>query len=144
MDRDAQGLLKSPVPFLLGHSLSKDGMDSFSKHFESIMESHRAKGTSYTSLDSIDILSSPAHTPTGTYFTFDLPTLTPGMQEQIRHSAKLIEQNFAPLAHLEPDSGTSSATDAPWTEREEDPQQGRKSPCHSEDSLGIPLASIIR
>nr|XP_032634131.1 PH and SEC7 domain-containing protein 1 [Chelonoidis abingdonii] len=146
MDRDEQGLLKSPVPFLLGHSLSKDGMDSFSKHFESIMESHRAKGTSYTSLDSVDVLSSPART-CGTYFTFDLPTLTPEIQDQIRDSAKLIEQNFAPLAHLEPDSGTSSATDAPWTEREE--EQGRRgkngfhSPCRSEDSFGLPLASIV-
>uniref|UniRef100_A0A663ET77 Pleckstrin and Sec7 domain containing n=1 Tax=Aquila chrysaetos chrysaetos TaxID=223781 RepID=A0A663ET77_AQUCH len=133
------GMLKSPVPFLLGHSLSKDGMDSFSKHFESIMESHRAKGTSYTSLDSIDILSSPARTH-GTVFTFDLPSLTPEIQGQIRDSAKLIEENFAPLAHLEPDSGTSSATDAPWTEREEERGRRRKgarhSPCHSEDSFG--------
>ncbi|CAM4580615.1 unnamed protein product [Lepidochelys olivacea] len=146
VDRDEQCLLKSPVPFLLGHSLSKDGMDSFSKHFESIMESHRAKGTSYTSLDSIDVLSSPARTR-GTYFTFDLPNLTPEIQDQIRDSAKLIEQNFAPLAHLEPDSGTSSATDAPWSEREE--ERGRRgkngfhSPCRSEDSFGLPLASII-
>ncbi|XP_054687434.1 PH and SEC7 domain-containing protein 1 isoform X1 [Grus americana] len=144
MDRDTQGMLKSPVPFLLGHSLSKDGMDSFSKHFESIMESHRAKGTSYTSLDSIDILSSPARTQ-GTFFTFDLPTLTPEIQGQIRDSAKLIEENFAPLAHLEPDSGTSSATDAPWTEREEEQGRRRKgarhSPCRSEDSFGTPLAS---
>ncbi|XP_048712906.2 PH and SEC7 domain-containing protein 1 isoform X4 [Caretta caretta] len=146
VDRDEQCLLKSPVPFLLGHSLSKDGMDSFSKHFESIMESHRAKGTSYTSLDSIDVLSSPARTR-GTYFTFDLPNLTPEIQDQIRDSAKLIEQNFAPLAHLEPDSGTSSATDALWSEREE--ERGRRgkngfhSPCRSEDSFGLPLASII-
>ncbi|NXC20571.1 PSD1 protein, partial [Corythaeola cristata] len=144
MDRDMQRMLKSPVPFLLGHSLSKDGMDSFSKHFESIMESHRAKGTSYTSLDSIDILSSPARTH-GTVFTFDLPTLTPEIQGQIRDSAKLIEENFAPLAHLEPDSGTSSATDAPWTEREEERGRRRKgarhSPCCSEDSFGTPLAS---
>ncbi|NWS13269.1 PSD1 protein, partial [Pachyramphus minor] len=144
MDRDTQGMLKSPVPFLLGHSLSKDGMDSFSKHFETIMESHRAKGTSYTSLDSIDILSSPARTH-GTFFTFDLPTLTPEIQGQIRDSAKLIEENFAPLAHVEPDSGTSSATDAPWTEREEERGRRRKgaqhSPCHSVDSFGTPLAS---
>ncbi|NXV40374.1 PSD1 protein, partial [Uria aalge] len=144
MDRDTQGMLKSPVPFLLGHSLSKDGMDSFSKHFESIMESHRAKGTSYTSLDSIDILSSPARTH-GTFFTFDVPTLTPEIQGQIRDSAKLIKENFAPLAHLEPDSGTSSATDAPWTEREEEWGRRRKgarhSPCCSEDSFGTPLAS---
>ncbi|KFV65175.1 PH and SEC7 domain-containing protein 1, partial [Dryobates pubescens] len=146
MDQDTQGMLKSPVPFLLGHSLSKDGMDSFSKHFESIMESHRAKGTSYTSLDSIDILSSPAHTH-GTIFTFDLPTLTPEVQGQIRDSAKLIEENFAPLAHLEPDSGTSSATDAPWMEREEERGKRRKgawhSPCHSEESFGTPLASNV-
>ncbi|XP_009999124.1 PREDICTED: PH and SEC7 domain-containing protein 1 [Chaetura pelagica] len=138
------GMLKSPVPFLLGHSLSKDGMDSFSKHFESIMESHRAKGTSYTSLDSIDILSSPARTH-GTFFTFDLPTLTPEVQGQIRDSAKLIEENFAPLAHLEPDSGTSSATDAPWTEREQKRGKRKKgaqhSPCCSEGSCGTPLAS---
>ncbi|KAF4794491.1 PH and SEC7 domain-containing protein 1 isoform X1 [Turdus rufiventris] len=144
LDRDTQGMLKSPVPFLLGHSLSKDGMDSFSKHFETIMESHRAKGTSYTSLDSIDILSSPAHTH-GTFYTFDLPTLTPEIQGKIRDSAKVIEENFAPLAHLEPDSGTSSATDAPWTEREEERGRRRKgarhSPCHSEDSFGTPLAS---
>ncbi|NXO81184.1 PSD1 protein, partial [Sitta europaea] len=147
MDRDAQGMLKSPVPFLLGHSLSKDGMDSFSKHFETIMESHRAKGTSYTSLDSIDILSSPARTH-GTFFTFDLPTLTPEIQGKIRDSAKVIEENFAPLAHLEPDSGTSSATDAPWTEREEEWGRRRKgtqhSPCHSEDNFGTPLASNTR
>lgn len=147
MDRDTQGMLKSPVPFLLGHSLSKDGMDSFSKHFESIMESHRAKGTSYTSLDSIDILSSPARTH-GTFFTFDLPTLTPEIQGQIRDSAKLIEDNFAPLAHLELDSGTSSATDAPWTEREEERGRQRKgarhSPCRSEESFGTPLASNMR
>uniref|UniRef100_A0A8C3UWI9 Pleckstrin and Sec7 domain containing n=1 Tax=Catharus ustulatus TaxID=91951 RepID=A0A8C3UWI9_CATUS len=139
LDRDTQSMLKSPVPFLLGHSLSKDGMDSFSKHFETIMESHRAKGTSYTSLDSIDILSSPAHTH-GTFFTFDLPTLTPEIQGKIRDSAKVIEENFAPLAHLEPDSGTSSATDAPWTEREEERGRRKKgarhSPCHSEDSFG--------
>ncbi|XP_075790667.1 PH and SEC7 domain-containing protein 1 isoform X2 [Pelodiscus sinensis] len=145
LDGDERGLLKSPVPFLLGHSLSRDGMDSFSKHFESIMESHRAKGTSYTSLDSIDVLSSPARTP-GTYFTFDLPALTPEIQDQIRDSAKLIEQNFAPLAHLEPDSGTSSAADAPWTEREEEPgrrgKSGFHSPCRSEDSFGLALASI--
>uniref|UniRef100_A0A8C5TK96 Pleckstrin and Sec7 domain containing n=1 Tax=Malurus cyaneus samueli TaxID=2593467 RepID=A0A8C5TK96_9PASS len=143
-DEVFEGMLKSPVPFLLGHSLSKDGMDSFSKHFETIMESHRAKGTSYTSLDSIDILSSPARTH-GTFFTFDLPTLTPEIQGQIRDSAKLIEENFAPLAHLEPDSGTSSATDAPWTEREEERGRRRKgawhSPCHSEDSFGTHLAS---
>uniref|UniRef100_A0AAQ5YCN5 Pleckstrin and Sec7 domain containing a n=1 Tax=Amphiprion ocellaris TaxID=80972 RepID=A0AAQ5YCN5_AMPOC len=32
--------------------------DTFSRHFESIMESHRAKGTSYNSLDSEELLTS--------------------------------------------------------------------------------------
>ncbi|XP_070608003.1 PH and SEC7 domain-containing protein 1 [Erythrolamprus reginae] len=140
-------ILKSPVPFCFGQNISKDSMDSFSKHFESIMESHRAKGTSYTSLDSIDILSSPTPLQNGTVFTFDLPTLTPDIQEESQDSPKITEQNFAPIALLDPDSGTSSATDVPWTEREEEGRQKWKislqSPCHSEDSLGIPLASII-
>uniref|UniRef100_A0A8C5B5L3 Pleckstrin and Sec7 domain containing a n=1 Tax=Gadus morhua TaxID=8049 RepID=A0A8C5B5L3_GADMO len=50
-------------------------LDSFSRHFESIVESHRAKGTSFSSLDSWDLLLSPAHT-----FSFDLSTLTPYIQ----------------------------------------------------------------
>ncbi|XP_013923479.1 PREDICTED: PH and SEC7 domain-containing protein 1-like, partial [Thamnophis sirtalis] len=146
INRNSQ-LIKSPVPFLFGQNISKDSMDSFSKHFESIMESHRAKGTSYTSLDSIDILSSPTQIQNGTVFTFDLPTLKPEIQEEIQDSTKTTEQNFAPLALLDPDSGTSSATDVPWTEREEEARQKWKnslqSPCHSKDSLGFPLASII-
>uniref|UniRef100_A0AAR2IMH5 Pleckstrin and Sec7 domain containing a n=1 Tax=Pygocentrus nattereri TaxID=42514 RepID=A0AAR2IMH5_PYGNA len=76
---------------------SVDGLDSFSRHFESIMESHRAKGTSYSSLDSVDM------TPTGPpIFTFDLPTLTPEIQSQICESAQqIIELSFAPLARPE-------------------------------------------
>uniref|UniRef100_A0A8B9KPA9 Pleckstrin and Sec7 domain containing a n=1 Tax=Astyanax mexicanus TaxID=7994 RepID=A0A8B9KPA9_ASTMX len=74
-----------------------DGQDSFSRHFESIMESHRAKGTSYSSLDSMDI------TPSGPpVFTFDFPTLTPEIQSQICESAQqIIELSFAPLAQYE-------------------------------------------
>lgn len=62
------------------------------------MESHRAKGTSYSSLDSEDI------TPSGPpVFTFDFPTLTPEIQSQISESAKqIIELNFAPLTSPEP------------------------------------------
>ncbi len=62
------------------------------------MESHRAKGTSYSSLDSEDI--SPSGPPV---FTFDFPTLTPEIQSQISESAKqIIELNFAPLTSPEP------------------------------------------
>ncbi|KAM4636754.1 PH and SEC7 domain-containing protein 1 [Discoglossus pictus] len=137
-----------PLSFLLCHRLSEDGMDSFSKHFENIMESHRAKGTSYSSLDSIDILASPAQNQ-NSFFTFDLPTLTSETQKQICRNAQLIEDNFAPLAHLELDSGTSSATDSAWSEREEEAvniagaaNTTLISPSPSEDSLIIPDAIV--
>lgn len=75
-----------------------DSLDSFSRHFERIMESHRAKGTSYSSLDSVDLLTSSGPP----IFTFDLPTLTPEIQSQICESARhIIELSFAPLAHPE-------------------------------------------
>uniref|UniRef100_A0A8C8JSL1 PH and SEC7 domain-containing protein 1-like n=1 Tax=Oncorhynchus tshawytscha TaxID=74940 RepID=A0A8C8JSL1_ONCTS len=64
--------LKSPV-LLSGPRLAGTSEDSFSRHFESIMESHRAKGTSYGSLDldSEELLTSS----TQTVLTFDLPTV---------------------------------------------------------------------
>ncbi|XP_052006426.1 uncharacterized protein LOC127660340 [Xyrauchen texanus] len=91
---DSQTALKSPISVTSPCRTSSDGLDSFSRHFESIMESHRAKGTSYSSLDSEDI------TPSGTpVFTFDFPTLTPEIQSKICESAKqIIELSFATLA----------------------------------------------
>ncbi|KAL7878047.1 hypothetical protein SRHO_G00046900 [Serrasalmus rhombeus] len=94
---DSHTALKSPINVGSPRRTSVDGLDSFSRHFESIMESHRAKGTSYSSLDSVDM------TPTGPpIFTFDLPTLTPEIQSQICESAQqIIELSFAPLARPE-------------------------------------------
>ncbi|KAL0178983.1 hypothetical protein M9458_024425, partial [Cirrhinus mrigala] len=95
---------------------SGDSLDTFSRHFENIMESHRAKGTSYSSLDSLDPLTSS----TQTVLTFDLPTLTPQSARQI------VELSFAPLAHVEMPSlsesvltitGDTDATRAPSSER---------------------------
>lgn len=58
------------------------------------MESHRAKGTSYTSLDSVD-MGPPI-------FTFDFTTLTPEIQSQICESAKqIIDSSFAPMREPE-------------------------------------------
>uniref|UniRef100_A0A8C8I6I9 Pleckstrin and Sec7 domain containing a n=1 Tax=Oncorhynchus tshawytscha TaxID=74940 RepID=A0A8C8I6I9_ONCTS len=96
---DSHSALKSPISLTSPRRTSADGLDSFSHHFESIVESHRAKGTSYSSLDSVDLLtSSGPHV-----FTFDLPTLTPEIQSQICESARHItELSFAPLAHPEP------------------------------------------
>ncbi|KAK7919431.1 hypothetical protein WMY93_010715 [Mugilogobius chulae] len=114
--------LKSPI-LVSGPRLSAE--DTFSRHFESIMESHRAKGTSYNSLDSEEILTST----TQTVLTFDLPTLTPAIHGPVCQSARQIVQlSFAPLAHDERPSfsdsiftmgggGDSDATRAPSSER---------------------------
>ncbi|KAF7645567.1 hypothetical protein LDENG_00201900, partial [Lucifuga dentata] len=96
---DAHGGLKSPISVGSPRRPSDGNLDSFSRHFESIMESHRAKGTSYSSLDSVDLLTSGSTS----VFTFDLPTLTPEIQSQICESAKqIIELSFAPLAKPDP------------------------------------------
>uniref|UniRef100_A0A674NPG5 Pleckstrin and Sec7 domain containing n=2 Tax=Takifugu rubripes TaxID=31033 RepID=A0A674NPG5_TAKRU len=97
--------------------------DTFSRHFENIMESHRAKGTSYNSLDSEELLTSS----TQTVLTFDLPTLTPTIHAPVCQTARQIVQlSFAPLAHDERPSlsdsiftvtGDSDATRAPSSER---------------------------
>uniref|UniRef100_A0A4W6E2L4 Pleckstrin and Sec7 domain containing a n=1 Tax=Lates calcarifer TaxID=8187 RepID=A0A4W6E2L4_LATCA len=60
--------LKSPI-LVSGPRCAAE--DTFSRHFESIMESHRAKGTSYNSLDSEELLTSS----TQTVLTFDFPYL---------------------------------------------------------------------
>uniref|UniRef100_A0A8C8CB89 Pleckstrin and Sec7 domain containing a n=1 Tax=Oncorhynchus tshawytscha TaxID=74940 RepID=A0A8C8CB89_ONCTS len=95
---DAQSALKSSISVTSPRRTSVDSLDSFSRHFERIIESHRAKGTSYSSLDSVDLLTSSGPP----IFTFDLPTLTPKIQSQICESARhIIELSFAPLAHPE-------------------------------------------
>uniref|UniRef100_A0A8C4DGZ1 PH and SEC7 domain-containing protein 1 n=1 Tax=Dicentrarchus labrax TaxID=13489 RepID=A0A8C4DGZ1_DICLA len=87
--------LKSPI-LVSGPRCAAE--DTFSRHFESIMESHRAKGTSYNSLDSEELLTSS----TQTVLTFDLPTLTPAIHAPVCQSARQIVQlSFAPLAHHE-------------------------------------------
>lgn len=72
----AHGGLKSPISLGSPRRPSDCHLDSFSRHFESILESQRAKGTSYSSLDSVDLLTSGSNS----VFTFDLPTLTPEIQ----------------------------------------------------------------
>lgn len=112
--------LKSPL-LVSGPRCSAE--DTFSCHFENIMESHRAKGTSYNSLDSEELLASS----TQTVLTFDLPTLTPTIHAPVCQTARQIVQlSFAPLAHDERPSlsdsiftvtGDSDATRAPSSER---------------------------
>ncbi|TSK22593.1 PH and SEC7 domain-containing protein 1 [Bagarius yarrelli] len=90
-------ILKSPITVGSPSRISTEGLDSFSRHFESIMESHRAKGTSFSSLDSVDMgfIGPPI-------FTFDFTTLTPEIQSQICESAKkIIDSSFATLGEPE-------------------------------------------
>lgn len=92
------------------------------------MESHRAKGTSYSSLDSEDI------TPSGPLiFTFDFPTLTPEIQSQICESAKqIIELSFAPLARSE--SPAVSSTTEPVASQSPE-EEGRSGVLEEEKSF---------
>ncbi|XP_051530852.1 PH and SEC7 domain-containing protein 1-like isoform X2 [Myxocyprinus asiaticus] len=133
--------LKSPILVRGPRRKSGDSLDTFSRHFESIMESYRAKGTSYSSLDSLDPLTSS----TQTVLTFDLPTLTPQVvQGQIYQSARqIVELSFAPLAHAEMPSlsesaltitGDTDATRAPSSERlssGSDDRNGQSNPALS-------------
>ncbi|XP_055031723.2 uncharacterized protein [Misgurnus anguillicaudatus] len=141
--------LKSPLLLRGPRRRSGDTQDTFSRHFESIMESHRAKGTSYSSLDSLDPLTSS----TQTVLTFDLPTLTPQVQGQIYQSARQIVQlSFAPLAHIEMPSLSESAltitcdtdaTRAPSSERLSSGSDDRNGQSwHSNPALSLPREKL--
>ncbi|KAG5266618.1 hypothetical protein AALO_G00234250 [Alosa alosa] len=145
---DNQSNLKSPVTVGNPRRISAEGLDTFSRHFESIMESHRAKGTSYSSLDSDDM--TPSVPPV---FTFDLPTLTPEIQSQICVSARQIaELGFAPLARAEALSlsdrtGGSDPTLAPFKEEagsgsEDDTTTSAMNTPMSDDNLDSALRSV--
>ncbi|CAG05091.1 unnamed protein product [Tetraodon nigroviridis] len=128
---NAQGGLKSPISLGSPRRPSENHLDSFSRHFESIMESHRAKGTSYSSLDSVDLLTSGSTS----VFTFDLPTLTPEIQSQICQSAKqIIELSFAPLTHADPSQ--TSRSEISLSGPGAGPQSGSK------DDSGYPARSL--
>ncbi|XP_029954387.1 uncharacterized protein LOC115393514 isoform X1 [Salarias fasciatus] len=149
--------LKSPL-LVSGPRLAAE--DTFSRHFESIMESHRAKGTSYNSLDSEELLTSS----TQTVLTFDLPTLTPAIHGPVCQSARhIVQLSFAPLAHDERPSlsdsiftvtGDSDATRAPSSERlssgsEDTPPRGRNytqlgSSWYSNPSFSLPSREKAR
>lgn len=143
--------LKSPLLVRGPRRRSGDSQDTFSRHFESIMESHRAKGTSYSSLDSLDPLTSS----TQTVLTFDLPTLTPQVQGQIYQSARqIVELSFAPLAHVEMPSLSESAmtitcdtdaTRAPSSERLSSGSDDRNGQSwHSNPALSLPREKSSR
>ncbi|KAM9809682.1 uncharacterized protein psda isoform 6-T10 [Syngnathus typhle] len=117
-----KGTSKANGPAVAAARRPYDGhVDSFSRHFESIMEGHQAKGTSYSSLDSVDLLTSGSTS----VFAFDLPTLTPEIQSRICESAKnIIQLSLAPLPAPGVVSLRGGSEDAPtWTEEAQEPGQ---------------------
>lgn len=77
-------------------SESQEATDVFSSQFESILESERLRSTLYSSLDSLDALSSSADDDTDTGFTFDMP-LTPMIQQRLKETGHFLD--------LTPDGG---------------------------------------
>ncbi|KAL0964996.1 hypothetical protein UPYG_G00275440 [Umbra pygmaea] len=74
---------------------TQEATDVFSSQFESILESERLRSTLYSSLDSLDALSSSAEDETDSGFTFDLP-LTPMIQQRLKETAHF--QESSPVA----------------------------------------------
>ncbi|KAM9803764.1 uncharacterized protein ACB057_007238 [Neosynchiropus ocellatus] len=137
----AVGGPKSPLPVGAPHRTS-DSMDSFSRHFESIMESHRAKGTSYSSLDSVDLLTTGS-TPV---FTFDLPTLTPEIQSRICESAQqIMDLSFSPLVGPEASKSSRSELSLSVSAARPARDDGRVAPARSrpEPSVRVQKASSV-
>uniref|UniRef100_UPI00398EBBEC PH and SEC7 domain-containing protein 2-like isoform X2 n=1 Tax=Pristiophorus japonicus TaxID=55135 RepID=UPI00398EBBEC len=69
----------------------KDSRDGFSSTFERIVESDLMKGTSYSSLDSLDVLSLTDETDS--CISFEAP-LTPLIQQRIKDAPELLQQKL--------------------------------------------------
>ncbi|XP_038651620.1 PH and SEC7 domain-containing protein 2 isoform X1 [Scyliorhinus canicula] len=72
-----------------------DSRDGFSSTFERIVESDLMKGTSYSSLDSLDVLSLTDETDS--CISFEAP-LTPLIQQRIKESPELLQQKLVEVA----------------------------------------------
>ncbi|XP_050761383.1 PH and SEC7 domain-containing protein 2 [Gymnogyps californianus] len=73
------------------HFQFKDIRDGFSSTFEKIVESDLMKGTYYSSLDSLDVLSLTDETDS--CVSFEAP-LTPLIQQRVKESPELLEQKL--------------------------------------------------
>ncbi|XP_010009186.1 PREDICTED: PH and SEC7 domain-containing protein 2-like, partial [Nestor notabilis] len=73
------------------HFQFKDIRDGFSSTFEKIVESDLMKGTYYSSLDSLDVLSLTDETDS--CVSFEAP-LTPLIQQRVKDSPELLEQKL--------------------------------------------------
>ncbi|XP_078389994.1 PH and SEC7 domain-containing protein 1 isoform X2 [Cetorhinus maximus] len=76
-------------------TLPSEVTDIFSSQFEHIMECQRLKGTSYNSLDSLDMISSTDESECG--FSFEMP-LTPMIQQRIKESSQFLELGIVEIS----------------------------------------------
>ncbi|MBN3294753.1 PSD2 protein, partial [Polypterus senegalus] len=74
----------------------RDNHDGFSSTFERIVESDLMKGTYYSSLDSLDVLSLTDETDS--CVSFEAP-LTPLIQQRIKEGPELLEQKLVAIQH---------------------------------------------
>ncbi|XP_031980456.1 PH and SEC7 domain-containing protein 2 isoform X2 [Corvus hawaiiensis] len=96
------------------HFQFKDIRDGFSSTFEKIVESDLMKGTYYSSLDSLDVLSLTDETDS--CVSFEAP-LTPLIQQRAKESPELLEQKLAAqqreaLHHMAADKQEQAAAKA--------------------------------
>nr|XP_030140063.1 PH and SEC7 domain-containing protein 2 isoform X1 [Taeniopygia guttata] len=96
------------------HFQFKDIRDGFSSTFEKIVESDLMKGTYYSSLDSLDMLSLTDETDS--CVSFEAP-LTPLIQQRAKESPELLEQKLAAqqretLHHMAADKQEQAAAKA--------------------------------
>uniref|UniRef100_A0A673XNK1 PH and SEC7 domain-containing protein 3-like n=1 Tax=Salmo trutta TaxID=8032 RepID=A0A673XNK1_SALTR len=88
-------LCLSPTPSgvrrpMAARTLRITGMARRHRRFESILESDRFRSTLYSSLDSLDALSSSADDEADSGFTFDMP-LTPMIQQRLKETGHFVE-----------------------------------------------------
>ncbi|XP_019327825.1 PREDICTED: PH and SEC7 domain-containing protein 2 [Aptenodytes forsteri] len=93
------------------HFQFKDIRDGFSSTFEKIVESDLMKGTYYSSLDSLDVLSLTDETDS--CVSFEAP-LTPLIQQRVKESPELLEQKLVAqqreaLHHMDADKQEQAA-----------------------------------
>uniref|UniRef100_A0A8C4UKM1 Pleckstrin and Sec7 domain containing 2 n=1 Tax=Falco tinnunculus TaxID=100819 RepID=A0A8C4UKM1_FALTI len=96
------------------HFQFKDIRDGFSSTFEKIVESDLMKGTYYSSLDSLDVLSLTDETDS--CVSFEAP-LTPLIQQRVKESPELLEQKLVAqqresLHHMAADKQEQAAAKA--------------------------------
>nr|XP_006632183.1 PREDICTED: PH and SEC7 domain-containing protein 2 [Lepisosteus oculatus] len=116
----------------------RDNRDGFSSTFERIVESDLMRGTYYSSLDSLDVLSLTDETDS--CVSFEAP-LTPLIQQRVKDGPELLEQKLVAQQQevLELSTVSKQEAEQEGPQGQEDPTAGR---C-AEEACGSPLRHSI-